>query len=973
MGLCLGVVFVSSSVGVARAAPIPGSQGTDTSIPATDSVATVAGRDAYSDLRITVNQTANLTNQAVSITWSGGVPTVDKSARFGWNFLQVFQCWGDDDGSVPGNPGPPPEQCEQGGVKSQPETSASPAWPAGFATTRVIARTDWPGYKPGVGVVDPKGDPSFANVWMPFHAVDGTSIDIQNDNSFNPSVSAGAYWLNPKFDQFTTNELVGAATAPNGTGAELFQVLTGVEAPGLGCGQRAQLLADGSKGIPKCWIVVVPRATGAEENAGSTFFTNAGVSTSPLSPSAWSHRIAIPVEFNPVDSPCALGSQERSIVGTPVASVAVASWQPALCAGGSLPPFSYVPVGDDDARRQLLSKTTGSPRMVVVSRPIPAEQVAASNPVVYSPISLSGLVIGVNVERSPEVSAPPDEQVLSGVRVAELNLTPRLVAKLLTQSYVNAVAFGNKRPAYPWVAKNPVHLATDPDFLQFNPEFALLTISNTRNFSGLAVPGGNSDYALRLWQWVLADPEAKAWLDGAPDEWGMEVNPAYATTAAANRTGVAFGDPVPNSFPKAEPYCYQGPPVGSNGVVPLPLCGTDWMPYLSSLLDTARATRYASDGAKIAPTSNPSPLTPTETLVRSPPQTVGSRAFLSITDTAAAAKYGTQTARLSRAGDDGRARTFIAADSAGLTAGVAAMQPGSEPSVLEPQPAASAPTAYPLTIVTYAATTPLAMDAIARSQYAAFLDYVAGPGQVLGLSPGQLPRGFTPLTAALEAQVIAAAEQVRTITAPLEPTTTTAAPEPPPTSADAAPDSTPSTPGVTPDPAVDQTPPSGTSAQLPVGGTADTSSRTRTVPTRSESNAPAQPTPEQGTVIETDPVAADPDSSSTTSPETLPVGQTDGEGAQEPVATSGSSTTTGPPVTTPSTRTGVTRFAVPTLGMLALGSGIGVLEITKRPRRAALAELDDPLVDELVVDDPWAVADPHRHLDFDPDQEGLSP
>ena len=99
---------------------------------------------------------------------------------------------------------------------------------------------------------------------------------------------------------------------------------------------------------------------------------------------------------------------------------------------------------------------------------------------------------------------------------------------------------------------------------------------------------------------MLADPEAKAWLDGIPDEWGMRVNPVYATTAAANSNGVAFGDPMPDSFPKSDPYCYQGPPPGPDGsIVPPPLCGTDWLPYTQSLRDAARLTRAADDGARI--------------------------------------------------------------------------------------------------------------------------------------------------------------------------------------------------------------------------------------------------------------------------------------------------------------------------------------------------------------------------------------
>jgi hypothetical protein len=276
------------------------------------------------------------------------------------------------------------------------------------------------------------------------------------------------------------------------------------------------------------------------------------------------------------------------------------------------------------------------------------------------------------------------------------------------------------------------------------------------------MPGGNSDVAHQVWTWVLADPEARAWLDGAPDEWGMEVNPVYATTAAANSNGTAFGSPTPDSFPKADPYCFQAPPRGQdNSIVPPPLCGTDWLPYTQTMRAAARQTRLADDLSKTV--ENRFALSSDQVYVRDQPQYLGSRAILSLTDTASAAQYGVQSARLSRAGDNGAHRSFIAPDTAGLTAGVAAMRPGADPAVLEPDPAANEPGAYPLTALTYAAIRPLEIDADARSDYAAFLDYAAGPGQVAGLELGQLPVGYAPLTPTLRTQATAAATAVRTL------------------------------------------------------------------------------------------------------------------------------------------------------------------------------------------------------------------
>ena len=57
----------------------------------------------------------------------------------------------------------------------------------------------------------------------------------------------------------------------------------------------------------------------------------------------------------------------------------------------------------------------------------------------------------------------------------------------------------------------------------------------------MLTPSGRSDLAVRLWEYVLADPEAKAWLDGTPDQSGMIVNPWYSTNPEVNPTGAGSG------------------------------------------------------------------------------------------------------------------------------------------------------------------------------------------------------------------------------------------------------------------------------------------------------------------------------------------------------------------------------------------------------------------------------------------------
>ncbi len=870
VGLTL-VVTASLTMAPATAEPTAGSQGTDTSLPATDSQLTINGRGQFADLAITVNQTEKLNNQAISIDWTGATPTVQGPGRFGSQFLQIMQCWGDDDGSVPGNPGPPPEQCVQGASTGVFGGVSGAALPGGFTTSRIVSRSTWSGFVASVGFLET----STTNVWLPFRSVSGTEVTVHTDPAFNPSLVGGNYWLNPFFNIVTTNEIPAAATGLDGKGAELFELHTGVQSSGLGCGQSVQPVAAGGSKVPKCWLVVVPRGSAADENVGTPFEDRAeqyGVYTSPLAATAWKNRIAIPLEFNPVDSPCTLGIDERRLAGSELALAAVASWQPALCASGDLPPYSFAPVNDASARQQLAAGTTGAPGMVVVSRPLSGTSLDPAKPTIYAPLSLSGLTIGFNIERNPKPEAGAEALQLAGVRVAELNLTPRLVAKLLTQSYKQQVII-LQTPDYPWMTSNPGHMGLDPDFLQFNPEFSLFDIADGRTFSGLQLPAGSSDAAQQIWEWVFADHEARAWLNGEPDEWGMRVNPVYGATAAANSAGQPFGDPLPNAFPKGDPYCYQAPPRGPGGsIVPPALCGTDWMPYARGFGDAARVGRIAYDGARIV--ENAFAASASTVWGRQVPQFLGRRVMLVVTDTPSAAQYGLQMARLSRAGDNAADRAFVAPTTATLTAGLSSMVAKQEPSFLEPSPNAAASGAYPLTTVTYAAIRPLSLDAQARSEYAAFLEYAAGPGQAPGVERGELPPGYAPLPADLQAQTLASAGQVRTLVpvpVPVPPVTTT--------------------------------------------------TTTTTVPRRTTSTTP------QATVPATQPAPA-----TTTATTIVAVGAvtTLAPVKEEPEQA-------GPTIITPIVEVARSRFAVPGLGAVVLGSALGVLEITKRPRRRQAA------------------------------------
>jgi hypothetical protein len=722
----------------------------------------------FAGLKITVNQTQGLTNQAISITWTGGTPTNADTGGFSGqyldNFLQIFQCWGDPDTTNPNNPGPPPQQCEFGAQPPvDPVAGTLPILGVTDDYTRQLQNhaPDWVP-SPSDGVYDAGG----GNYWMPFRAVDGTVVNIQDNAAVVDNPQAGQFWLNPYFDYTTTNEEDFARTFPDGTGSEVFSADTGLEAPGLGCGQHSLIQPGGTATVPQCWLVIVPRESRSAENIDQCSVTDCpGVDTSPMLPSVWQNRIAVPLQFRPVDESCSIGGNERRIAGSELATAAVTSWQPTLCNHPGSPPYQYSSLSDDQARQQLLGTLPGEPGAVVISRPIDPTTVDPTDPPVYAPLTLSGLVIGFNIERIPINSGSqgydPAEQPLAGIPVGHIYLTPRLVAKLLTESYkdqFDGENFLEKTNGYTWLQHNAISLISDPDFLQYNPEFAALTTRQYYEAGGLIVEQPTADSAYEVWQWILSDREAGAWLEGQPDQWGMQVNPYYATNPDVNPSGVAFANPSPNNYPKADPYEYQQPNVLTSGVLPRPLTMQDVLPYTNNVQVAAADTSAASDGATRQ--SNPAALTPDTAWGKVPKQNPGTTFMISITDSASATTYGLQTASLSRAGDDGSSRTFIVPTQGSILAGAQAMVPSSVNGVLLPNPSPQSASAYPLTALTYAAITPGALSASERVDYANFIAYGAGPGQIPGTAFGQLPPGYVPLPGPLQAQAEAAARTI---------------------------------------------------------------------------------------------------------------------------------------------------------------------------------------------------------------------
>ncbi|WP_405806070.1 hypothetical protein OG729_12720 [Streptomyces sp. NBC_00210] len=678
----------------------------DRSSSGAGSAVTVSGRGPYADLKVTVSQTRNLVNQVVKISWKGGAPTVSDTT-YAANYLQVMQCWGDKAG------GPDPEQCQFGGSSALGAGAGSQAAGA-YTNTRQLtygALKD-----PDQQLVPATGS---GISYVPFRSATGDVITKGNWNEF--------------YDVNTTNEAPYARSGPDGRGEVYFEAQTALEAPGMGCGEVPAGASNTTAGRP-CWLVIVPRGE-SEVDGGSYRSQPSGLlQSSPLTASNWKHRLVVPLRFEPMGRFCPLGADERSTLGDEIVAEAIARWQPALCQSASRTIYGYAQVTDDTARAKLVS---GRPGLVFLGRPAAGGQVPAGLRPVYAPLALSGLTIGFFVESQAGFNAPDAVKARDGARLTGLNLTPRLVAKLLTESYQD----GNSRFA-PSTADNPFNLVRDLEFRKFNPAYKDLDFGGS--LGDALVPEALSDAAGQLWNWVAKDPAAREFLSGTADNKGrygdaafsgMRINPHYKNLKL----------PL-NDFPKSDPYCQQFEDHQDH-----PLCIQDKHPYASDMHAAARA---AARGDTLARASWDNTTTPPG-YKKNPPQPMGRRAVLAVTDTATASRYGLVTAKLQNA-----AGRFVGPDTVGLLAGQAAMKPSGVPGVVSPNPATTDSDAYPLTLLSYAATVPEQLTKKEGQDYAALLKYAAGNGQRPGVAAGTLPEGYAPLPKTVRAQTLAAADAI---------------------------------------------------------------------------------------------------------------------------------------------------------------------------------------------------------------------
>lgn len=682
------------------------------------SAMTLSGKDEFAGLKITVSETRNLRNQSVEIRWSGATPT--PFGNYFTDVLQVMQCWGDAE------TGPERTQCQFGALGTKVNIGTNdiagemlgrlvlpdPDVPAtGTTTVRDPLETLKPASPEEV---------SQGYSWVPFWPFSRKSPPAQTAN-----LTAAQDLVKSQFNEYTTNELLLRSTE-SGTGSEQFEVQTVDDAPGLGCGS---LRSDGS--VRNCWLVVVPRndkeVDGTIRNAAritgvpSSFSDPAlRLQSSALNATNWAKRIVFPLEFASPSGNCPLGRAERPTSGSQSVEDAVLRWQPALCNADGGAVYSYSSINELSARRILSS---AKPNFTFMSRPLASDQVGTTASPVYAPLALSGIGVAFNIQHLTS-GMHPDSKLLDGQQLAQLDLTPRLVAKLLTNSYLFA---GQNAPH---LAGNPGSLLDDPEFIRINPTLKSQVRDALHN---IVLPAGLSDAAGQVWSWIESDPEAKSFLAGSVDPYGMKVNKYFQ------------GLELPrDDFPAKDEYC------APLNVGQPSRCYLDFHPYAENLYKAARA---AGRGDPLSGVWSPSDGRNPARYRLSSPQRTGKYAVLAITDTAAAQRYGLKMARLRNA-----AGVFVGPNTKSLLAGASGMMPTGVPGVVASDPLLGDPDAYPLTQVTYGATDTSRLSSDEASDYSRFIRYAVVSGQVPGNEAGALPEGFVPLPQRFREQALDVAE-----------------------------------------------------------------------------------------------------------------------------------------------------------------------------------------------------------------------
>lgn len=674
------------------------------------------------DVTVKADQTRNLRGrQRIEISWSGAQPSGGRASNpYGENGLNqeypvvIMQCRGVDDPTLPKRQQLRPETCWTNSTAQRSQITRS----EGEATWTVDAdaapedRERISGMEPFPTAEQcPTADiePYFTRL-TPFEAVGGTIFPACDALNMPPEAAVGA--------AFPPAELA-AFTGTDGRGSVSFEVRSDVENESLGCSYKVA-----------CSVVVIPivgvscaqpatppsRADtacrrGGRFAPGSSNFGNEGVdqAVGPAlwwSASNWKNRFSIPITFGlPPDTCDVLDPRPPTgFYGSELLAQAALQWAPAYCLDEDRFKFQLNQMSDEAGWN--LMETGGGAAAVVSSE----HDRRGPDPVGYAPTAVTGFGIGYTIDRVDNAGAFTD-----------LRLTPRLIAKLLTQSYLGS----DLGRGHPGIGDNPLSINADPEFIELNPGLSTTAQEAAATMLSLA---NSSDLIEQVTAYIAQDEEAMAFISGKADPWGMKVNPAYEDIDLPRAEWPLLDDYVPETANT----CRQDNPAVYFTQLAAPV--TTLRKIAEALLDAWPnvQTRCEMDLA-----------TGEYKLGRIDRQSYGSRFMLGLVSLGDAERYDLDTAALRTTRG-----TYVAPDDRSLAAAIALTeQQGTFLSfVLEQADVIRSDTAYPGTMVVYTAARLRNLPQAEADKVALFIRTSVTEGQRPGSRNGQLPAGYLPIT-----------------------------------------------------------------------------------------------------------------------------------------------------------------------------------------------------------------------------------
>jgi hypothetical protein len=516
----------------------------------------------------------------------------------------------------------------------------------------------------------------------------------------------------PEVNAYGPTNTEYAATTQQGTGAVEIELLVAEQNQLLGCGIHH-----------RCSIVVVPAQGGygyphmnCSAHSLDPYYANATEDFGGTYDSCtWADRIVIPLSFVRAPKFCAVRNPDFTALGSPMLNLAMQQWLGALCVGSDPVTVTYNPDITEPAAIQDLG-TLGD--IALTTRPGPTQ--VGKLTYTFAPLSVSSVAIAYWVD-SPKTFQP----------VTNLKFDPRLVAKLLTQSYdfVNeGCPIGRPPPTGGngcdnAVDGNPTSLFADPEFKQLNPHI-LPPEGSLEGFQVPTVMSGHSDMTWEVTSWIMANQDANAFMHGQADQWGMHVNTNYL--------GVNWPQ---DAFTAQDSYL---------------IISHKFSPDFPLSAVVALQAENADNGTSYQINDQ------TQNYDKDSPEVTGARALFAIVDDGDAADLGFPAAQILNGSGH-----YVAPTPKSMAAALATMVPSGTNGITERVDfAKQKPDAYPLTMVIYAMVPTKGVSKKKADAIARFLDYVAGPGQRRGLNVGELPPGYLPLPAKLRAQTLHAAQLV---------------------------------------------------------------------------------------------------------------------------------------------------------------------------------------------------------------------